>query len=96
MSDTRYYLEIVAASDDAIDASMIQRLQARGFSVSRDTSQFEQLGKFASRIGVSIRLLCRKLDDPRCPEIEIKTTASGRRSHLKSTPELKAFCLENK
>jgi hypothetical protein len=96
MSDTRYYLEIVAASDDAIDAAMIQRLEARGFCVHRASAQYEQLGRFAKRIGISIRALCRRLDDPRCPRIEVQTTATGRRSHLKATPDLERFCLENK
>ena len=96
MSETRYYLEILAASDDAIDTAMIQRLEARGYTVGHYAPQWEHLGKFATRIGISVKALCRRLDDPRCPLIEIQTTATGRRSHLKATPDLERFCLENK
>lgn len=97
MSDTRYYLEIVAASDDAIDTAMIQRLRARGFTVSHPL-QWERLGDFAEGIGISIKTLVLKLDDPRCPPVEVQRTrgTQGRRSHLKPTKAFEDFCLENK
>lgn len=89
-------MRVTAPTEDHVTDYCITHLKARGYTVIKTTEQKETLAQFVKRLDICHETFYRSLDQPDCPQIEIRRGGKGRIIWLISNPVFDEFVTRNK